>query len=190
VIVIASLAVAGQQSGSMRRPVAIASSWLIGLLAAAYFVYLLFFAGLSGTERRRVYVMMVLFIAATMYYAGQEQTATSLTLFADRYTDRSFFGWQIPAGVFQSVSSVYILLLAPFFSALWVALDKRGRDLSDYRQVCRRPHTDGTGLLGDVRRRDPMCRGSQGCCPRGCCWLCYLVQDVRRSVLGPVGLSS
>ena len=110
--------------------VARASSWLIGLLAAAYFIYLLLFAHLSATERSRVYVMIALFVAATMYYATQEQTATSLTLFAERYTDRNVFGWHIPAGVFQSVSSVYILLLAPLFSALWLALDRRGRDLS------------------------------------------------------------
>jgi proton-dependent oligopeptide transporter, POT family len=109
---------------------AIASSWLMAILATAYFAYLLLFAGLSGAERNRVYVMIALFIAGTMYYAAQEQTATSLTLFAERYTDRRLFGWHIPAGVFQSVSSVYILLLAPAFSALWIALDRRGTNPS------------------------------------------------------------
>jgi proton-dependent oligopeptide transporter, POT family len=107
---------------------ALAGSWLIGLLATAYFLYLLLFAQLAPHERRRVLVMIALFVAATLYYAAQEQTATSLTLFAERYTDREVLGWRIPAGVFQSVSSVYILLLAPLFSALWMALDRRGRD--------------------------------------------------------------
>jgi proton-dependent oligopeptide transporter, POT family len=129
VIAIAALAVTGRIRIDAQA-LALASSWLIGLLAAAYFVYLLLFAGLTATERNRVYVMIALFIAATMYYATQEQTGTSLTLFAERYTDRNLLGWRIPAGVFQSVSSVYILLLAPLFSALWIALDRRGRDLS------------------------------------------------------------
>jgi len=109
---------------------ALAASWVIGLLAAGYFLYLLLFAGLTAHERGRVLVMVALFVAATVYYAAQEQTATSLTLFAERYTDRDVLGWHIPAGVFQSVSSIYILLLAPVFSALWIALDRRGRDPS------------------------------------------------------------
>ena len=93
--------------------VAAASSWLIALLAASYFIYLIFFAGLSGTERNRVYVMLALFIASTVYYAGVEQTGPSLTLFADRYTDRDLFGWVMPAGILQGVSSIVVILFAP-----------------------------------------------------------------------------
>ena len=187
VIVIATLAVAGQIRIDAQA-VAIASSWLIGLLAAAYFAYLLFFAGLSATEHRRVYVMIVLFIAATMYYAGQEQTATSLTLFADRYTDRSFLGWQIPAGVFQSVSSVYILLLAPFFSALWVALDKRGRDLSIPVKFAAGLILMGLGFLVMYVAATHVLGGHK-VLPT---WLllCYLVQMCGDLCLGPVRLSS
>ena len=85
----------------------------IGLLAAAFLVYLLYVTRKSPAERNRVYVMIALFIASTMYYAGIEQTGTSLTLFAERYTDRRFFGWQIPAGVFQAVSSVFVIVFAP-----------------------------------------------------------------------------
>lgn len=129
VIVIAILVLAGKITIDPRT-VAIGSTWLIGLVAAGYFAYLLFFAGLSATERNRVYVMVALFIAVTMCYAGIEQTGTSLTFFADRYTERDLLGWHIPAGVFQGVNSVYIILLAPWFSALWIALDRRGWTLS------------------------------------------------------------
>ena len=110
--------------------VARASSWLIGSLAAGYFVYLIFFAGLNAAERRRAYVMLALFIASTVYYAGVEQTGTSLTLFADRYTDRDLFGWVMPAGILQGVSSIVVILFAPLFSALWIGLGRRGRDPS------------------------------------------------------------
>ena len=110
------------------QAVATAAAWLIGLLAAAYFAYLLFFAGLSKVERNRVVVMMVLFVAYCLYTAGQEQTGTSLTLFAERYTDRSVLGWQIPAGMLQGVSSIVIIAFAPLFSALWLGLSRRGKD--------------------------------------------------------------
>jgi POT family proton-dependent oligopeptide transporter len=110
------------------QAVATAAAWLIGLLAAAYFAYLLFFAGLSKVERNRVVVMMVLFVAYCLYTAGQEQTGTSLTLFAERYTDRSVLGWQMPAGMLQGVSSIVIIVFAPLFSALWLGLSRRGKD--------------------------------------------------------------
>jgi POT family proton-dependent oligopeptide transporter len=129
VAVIAALSVTGRLEID---PIAVsaAASWLIGLLAAAYFIYLLFFAGLSGAERSRVYVMAALFIACAMFWAGFEQTGASLNLFAERYTDRNIFGWEMPAGVLQAVNPLFIILFAPVFAGLWLTLGKRGKDLS------------------------------------------------------------
>jgi proton-dependent oligopeptide transporter, POT family len=184
---VAALAIAGKISINAQA-VAIASSWLIGLLAAAYFAYLLLFAGLSPDERKRVYVMIALFIAATVYYSGQEQTATSLTLFAERYTQRNLLGWQIPAGVFQSVSSVYILLLAPLFSALWIALDRRGRDPSMTVKFALGLILMGCGFLVMYVACRPVLAGYKV----GPAWLIvsYGVQMCGDLCLGPVGLSS
>jgi POT family proton-dependent oligopeptide transporter len=167
---------------------AIASSWLIGSLAAAYFVYLLFFARLSSNERRRVYVMIALFVAGTVYYSVQEQTATSLTLFAERYTDRTVWGWRIPAGMFQSVSSVYILLLAPAFSALWIALDRRGRDPSIPVKFAAGLLLMGAGFVVMYFASLRVLAGHQ-VLPT---WLVisYGVQMCGDLCLGPVGLSS
>ncbi|MGA2341557.1 MAG: peptide MFS transporter [Steroidobacteraceae bacterium] len=167
---------------------AIVSSWLMGLLAAAYFAYLLFFAGLSASERHRVYVMIALFVAATMYYSAQEQTATSLTLFAERYTDRTLLGWSIPAGVFQSVSSIYILILAPVFSALWIALDRRGRDPSIPVKFAAGLLLMGAGYLVMYVASLEVAAGHR-VLPT---WLVisYGVQMCGDLCLGPVGLSS
>ena len=167
---------------------ALAVSWLIGVLAAVYFVYLLLFAGLTAVERGRVCVMVALFVAATMYYAAQEQTATSLTLFAERYTDRNVLGWRIPAGVFQSVSSVYILLLAPVFSALWIALDRRGRDPSAPVKFALGLLLMGAGFLVMYVASNRVLAGHT-VLPT---WLVlsYGVQMCGDLCLGPVGLSS
>jgi POT family proton-dependent oligopeptide transporter len=185
--VVAALALAGRIALDPMS-LAVASSWLIALLAVAYFAYLVFFAGLTRIERRRVYVMLALFIAATMYYAGQEQTGTSLTLFAERYTDRRVLGWQIPAGMFQSISSVYILLLAPWFSALWIALGRRGRDLSVPLKFAIGLVLMGAGYLV-MYAASTYVLGGQKVLPT---WLaaCYFVQMCGDLCLGPVGLSS
>ena len=167
---------------------AVAGSWLIGLLATGYFLYLLAFAGLTPPERGRVLVMIALFVAATLYYAAQEQTATSLTLFAERYTDRNVLGWRIPAGVFQSVSSIYILLLAPVFSALWLALDRRGRDPSTPVKFALGLILMGAGFLIMYVASQRVLAGHQ-VLPT---WLVlsYGVQMCGDLCLGPVGLSS
>src|SRR5262249_17774270 len=62
-----------------------AFSWLIALLAVGYFTYLVFFAGLDATERRRVYAVIALFIGGAVFYAGYEQMGASFNLFAQRY---------------------------------------------------------------------------------------------------------
>ena len=105
-----------------------AASWGYGLLALAYFVYLLFFAGLSAVERKRALVMVALFVASVTFWAGYFQQFGSFNLFAERYTDRHIFGWLMPAGVLLAVNPFFVITLAGAFAALWLALGKRGRD--------------------------------------------------------------
>jgi len=107
-----------------------AASWAMVVLGALYFAYLLFFAGLTPTERNRVLVMIALVAASVTFWAGYEQTGASMNLFADRYTDRHIFGWNMPTAWLQSVNPLFIIAFAPVFAALWIALGKRGRDLN------------------------------------------------------------
>ncbi len=65
-----------------------------------------------------------------MFWAGFEQTGSSLNLFAGRYTDRDVFGWEMPAGVLQNINPLFIILFSPVFAALWVSLGRRNLDFS------------------------------------------------------------
>ncbi len=109
---------------------AAAATWGYAILALAYFVYLLFFAGLSREERRRALVMVALFVASVTFWAGYYQQGGSFNLFAERYTDRHILGWEMPAGVLQAVNPLFVITFAGVFAALWIALGKRGRDPS------------------------------------------------------------
>lgn len=118
-------------SGAVRVDAALlasSASWAFSLLAVAYFAYLLFFAGLSGTERKRVIVMVALFVASVTFWAGYFQQGGSFNLFAARYTDMHILGWNAPPGMLQSVNSLFVIILAGVFAALWLALGKRDRD--------------------------------------------------------------
>jgi POT family proton-dependent oligopeptide transporter len=98
-------------------------------MAAVYFLYLLLFAGLSADEKRRVLVLIVLFVASSVFWAGFEQAGSSLNLFAERYTQRMLGGFEIPTGWFQSLNAIFIIACAPLVSLLWVGLARRGRNV-------------------------------------------------------------
>jgi len=118
-------------SGAVRVDAALLASfasWAFSLLAVAYFAYLLFFAGLTSPERKRVLVMVALFVASVTFWAGYFQQGGSFNLFAARYTDMHILGWNAPPGVLQGADSLFVIILAGVFAALWLALGRRDRD--------------------------------------------------------------
>jgi POT family proton-dependent oligopeptide transporter len=187
VAVVASLAVSGRIQIDPAA-VSAAASWLLGLLAAGYFLYLLVFAGLTADERRRVYVMMVLFAAYAVFYAGFEQGGASMNLFAERYTDRSVLGWSFPAGILQGATALYTILLAPVFAALWIALGNRGKDLSPPAKFATGLSLLSSGALVMVVASQLVVSGHTV----SASWLLftYLLQECGDLCLSPVGLSS
>lgn len=102
-----------------------ASNNVIAIVAVLYFGYLLLFGGLDNDERKKVGVIAILFLFSAMFWSGFEQAGSSLNLFADRFTDRTVFGWEIPTGYFQSINSLFIIIFAPLFGAMWVWLGRR-----------------------------------------------------------------
>ncbi|MFP5305810.1 MAG: peptide MFS transporter [Gammaproteobacteria bacterium] len=110
--------------------VASAGVYVIVGAAAAFFIWVIGFGGLDSSERQRVGVIAVFFVCAAVFWSGFEQAGSSFNLFAERYTDRVMFGWEMPASWLQSVNSLFIILLAPGFAALWVQLGRRNLDPS------------------------------------------------------------
>ena len=107
-----------------------AISWVVALLMGLYLLYMALLAGLDRPERSRVFAMLVLFVASTVFWMGYMQMFASFNLFAQQYTDRYIFGWKMPAGDMQVIDPLFVIALAPVFAALWVRLGRRGRDLS------------------------------------------------------------
>ena len=76
-------------------------------------------------ERDRMTVLIVLTVSTVVFWALFEQSASSMTLYADRVLDRSIFGYEATAGQFGALNAFFIILLAPLFAWLWIALAKR-----------------------------------------------------------------
>jgi POT family proton-dependent oligopeptide transporter len=104
------------------------ATWAYALLGVGFFVYLFFFARLVAVERTRALVMLAFVAAGVTFWAGYEQQGASFNLFAERYTNLEVLGWHLPAGVLQAVSPLLVILLAPTFAAIWLALARRGLD--------------------------------------------------------------
>lgn len=80
---------------------------------------------LTSDERQRVMVIFILAFFVIFFWACFEQAGASLTLFADEQTNRTIFGWEMPASWFQSINPLAIVALAPLFTMLWSWLGKR-----------------------------------------------------------------
>jgi proton-dependent oligopeptide transporter, POT family len=80
---------------------------------------------LTKLERNRIIVIFILAFFVIFFWGAFEQAGASLTLFADRQTDRTLFGWDMPASYFQSINPLAVICLAPVFTILWGFLYKR-----------------------------------------------------------------
>jgi POT family proton-dependent oligopeptide transporter len=163
-------------------------NWALVALAAGFFAYLLFFAGLIGDERKRVVAMIALFIACAMFWAGFEQAGASFNLFAERHTDREMFGWELPAGTLQAVNPLFIILFAPVFAAIWVNLGRRNLDPSAPAKFAVGLILMGVGFLVMFLAARYVVAGEK-VLPT---WLIltYLLHTFGELCLSPVGLSS
>ena len=101
-----------------------AGYFLLGV-TVAFFGWLYLSSGWTPTERKQLYVIGVLFVAAALFWSQFEQAGSTLNLFADRDTRTTLLGWSFPITWFQSLNSLFIISLAPLFAWLWVWLGHR-----------------------------------------------------------------
>jgi POT family proton-dependent oligopeptide transporter len=174
-------------------PVAIANMMKNVILTVAVigFVYLFLFAGLTGTERKGIVVILVLFIFSVVFWSAFEQAPTSLNLFARDFTDRTVLGWEMPASWFQSVESFFVIVFAPMLAVLWTRLGSRGKDLSSPTKFALGLTLAGVGFLLMVAAANRVVSG--GTTTRvSMFWLVgsYGLQGLGELALSPVGMSS
>jgi POT family proton-dependent oligopeptide transporter len=182
------------------NPVALARSTtvLIVGVALAYFAYVLLFSKLDHIERQRMGVIIILFLAAALFWSGFEQAGSSFNLFAERYTFRESIlpdflslgriDFVVPAGWFQSLGPIFIILLAPVMAGLWVSLARRNLNPS-------LPVKFGWGLLLLALGFCVMAAAARRVAAGHQVWptwliTTYLVHTFGELCLSPVGLSS
>jgi POT family proton-dependent oligopeptide transporter len=154
-------------------------------VVVAFFARLFLGGDWTASERSRLLVIFVLFCASAVFWGVFEQAGSTLTLFAERSTNNSIFGFNFDSSWWQSVNAALIVILAPFFSWLWIRL---GRNNPGYAAKF------GIGLLfaglGFLWLVGGAYASENGAV--GIHWLLgvYLMHTIGELFLSPVGLSS
>ncbi|WP_447726704.1 peptide MFS transporter [Sphingomonas koreensis] len=81
---------------------------------------------LPKEPRERMFAILFLISLNPIFWGLFEQAGGSMNLFTNEFVDRG----GVPAGIFQSINPIYIILLAPLFAGLWQVLGKRGLEPS------------------------------------------------------------
>jgi proton-dependent oligopeptide transporter, POT family len=171
------------------------ATWLMALVAAGYFAYLLQAAGGNRAERGRVWVMAALFAASALFWAGYEQAGDSFNLFAERYTNLHLalswpaqWSYDVPAGTLQAINPFFVIVFAPVFAGVWLWLGRRHLDPSPPAKLGGALLLLGAGFLVMYMASRYVLAG-QIVAPT---WLLttYLLHTFGELCLSPVGMSS
>jgi POT family proton-dependent oligopeptide transporter len=159
---------------------------LLLVLVIVFFLRLFTSADWTDEERKRLRLILALFVGAAVFWGLFEQAGSTLTLFADRSTDNTLFGYSFPSSWWQSVNAVMIICLAPLFAWLWVFLGKRNPSSPAKFSV----GLVFAGLGFVVLIGGAMVAGEDGQAGVGWLFTVYLLHTIGELWLSPVGLSS
>nr|WP_245556325.1 peptide MFS transporter [Algicola sagamiensis] len=108
------------------NPIAIAEYTAIAftIIFCLYYASVYFLGELTSNEKKRLGALFLVCIASACFWSGFEQAGSSLNLFARDYTDRMINEFSIPTAWFQFTNSLFIIILSPFFAAMWINLGK------------------------------------------------------------------
>ena len=141
-------------------------------------------------EAQMMTAAIVLIVFNVFFWTLFEQAGSSLTLFADRNTDRSVFGlFSISAPQTQNFNPICIVLFAPLMSILWTSLARRGLEPSIPVKFAIALVGVGLGFLFLIWGSTFASAGNNF--QVGLWWLAglYLIHSLAELCISPVGLS-
>lgn len=80
---------------------------------------------LTSSDWKRIGAIFIFFLFTILFWAAYEQKGASLNLFAKELVRTEVFGMRFPSSWLQSCTPLFVIMLAPLFSMLWVRLGRR-----------------------------------------------------------------
>jgi len=139
---------------------------------------------LPKEPRERIFAILFLIALNPVFWGLFEQSGGSLNLYTDRFVDRA----GVPTSLFQSINPIYIIVLAPFFAALWQWLGRKGLEPSAPAKFALALAQCGLAFLVFVWGAKSV--GMATMTPVIFVFLIYLLQTTGELCLSPVGLSA
>jgi POT family proton-dependent oligopeptide transporter len=188
IVILAVLQLTGQIEMTSIKGIAEAMKIVIVLIVVFYFLTVIFGGDLTQKEIKKILVIGVLFMGAAVFWSGFEQAGSALNLYARDFTARTIFGWEMPAGVLQSVNPAFIIIFAPLIGALWVKLAAKNINPRTPVKFSIGLILLGLGFLVMVYAARIATTGAQ----TGMFFLvlCYFLHSIGELTLSPVGLSA
>lgn len=91
---------------------------------------------ITKVERQRIIVLYIVAFFVIFFWAAFEQAGSSLTFIADNQTDTRILGWTMPPSMVQNFNSLFVIIFALPFSALWLWLNrKKAEPISPAKQA-------------------------------------------------------
>jgi POT family proton-dependent oligopeptide transporter len=85
---------------------------------------------LTKIEKDRLFVLGVSFITVLTFWMAFEQAGGFMNIYTMEYTNRDFFGWEIPTSWFQSLNPFFIISLGGVVSSILTKLALKGKNPS------------------------------------------------------------
>jgi POT family proton-dependent oligopeptide transporter len=144
---------------------------------------------LSAVEKDRMLVMFLSFIIIIVFWGAFEQAGGMMNIYTNEKIDRMVMGLEIPAGVFQSVNSFFIMAFGTLIAAYWAKRRIKGLEESSLFKMAIGTIIMGTGFLmmtGAAMEADASPDGKGALI-----WLilAYLLHTIGELCASPVALS-
>ncbi len=85
---------------------------------------------LTKVEKDRVVVLFISFLLVIVFWGAFEQAGGLMNIYTSEKTNRMLMGWEVPASWFQSLNSMFIILLGTLVASFWAKRKLEGKEAS------------------------------------------------------------
>lgn len=82
---------------------------------------------LNADERTRVFTLMSFAIASVVYWALEDQSATSINLLTHHFVDRQVFGISLQASQYLALAPLFVIAFGPAVASCWQRIESARR---------------------------------------------------------------
>lgn len=166
------------------------NDYIVGLIYSAGIalpILIITDGSLTVSEKKKIAVIYTLAVFVIFFWSAYEQSASSLTIFAEQRCDRQLYGFQVPTTWFQSINPIIVIAFAPVLAILWRWLSRRNAEPS-------LPAKQAIGLLLLAAGYLIIAIGTRGTAngaKASMMWLVSLlfIHSIAELAVGPIGLA-